>query len=191
MSQRPTIRWLGVGMMVGAFTLLSPAPAAHAGLDGQCEGSGAFVAGTKVAGPFTVDAKTIGSQTVVIARKDTVNWSGSVDVPVMPRKYSGSIKVKLPPPFGEVAIHSWSGTGDRVANNGVEEYNLPSLVPAGVTFTVSGNHVEASASCSGTVKVKIEGGVFDSPVAPISLGLTAATGLGFLAAIRPMFRKVV
>jgi hypothetical protein len=196
MTQHPMIRWLrfgvlGVGLMAVAFILVAPAQPSQAGLDGRCTASGDFVNGTKADGSFTLDAKEVGSQTIVIPRADTVNWSGAVDVPASPRAYSGSISVKLPPPFGEVTIHDWKGNSDRVSNSGVEDYKLPSLVPAGVTFTVSGQHVEAAATCSGTVNVKIEGGVFDSPVAPISLGLTAATGAGFLAALRPLFRKVV
>ena len=183
-------RWFGMGAMLGAVVLLAPPRPVAAGLDGPCDASGTFVTGTKAAGSFTVNAKDVGSKTVVIPRKDTVNWTGSVNVPATTRAYAGSVTVKLPPPFGDVTIDSWNGSSARVSNSGTHEYNLPKMVPAGVTFTVQGQHVEPAATCSGSVAVQIEGGLFDSPIAPISFALTGLVGAGFVAAIWPMFRPI-
>ncbi|CAB4888187.1 unannotated protein [freshwater metagenome] len=184
-------RWVGAGLFLGAATLLAPVRPAAADLTGACTASGTFVAGTKSGGSFTVDAGKVGSSTVVIPREDTVNWTGSVDVPATSRPYSGSVQVKLPPPFGEFTIDSWDGASERVTNSGAHDYALPTLVPAGVTFTVTGSHTEPTTTCDGTVKVKIEGGLFDSPVAPISFALTAITGVGFIAMMRPLFRRSI
>ena len=183
-------RWFGVGVMLGAVILLAPPRSAGAGLDGQCDASGTFVTGTKAAGSFTVNAKDVGSTTVTIPRKDTVNWTGSVNVPPTTRSYEGFVAVKLPPPFGDVTIDSWKGASNSVSNSGAHEYSLPKMVPAGVVFTVHGQHVEAAATCVGSVAVQIEGGLFDSPIAPISFALTAVAGAGFAAAIWPLFRRV-
>jgi len=191
MIMRLPMRFLGAITMLGAAALVGPATVAHASLSGPCEATGVFQTGIKPAGWFTINAKSLGSATVVIPRQDTVNWQGAVDVPAQSRSYSGSIRVKLPPGFGSYTIDSWRSTSDKVANQGVEEYKLPSVVPAGITFVVSGEHVEPAATCSGTVNVKIEGGAFDSPLAPASLVLTGLSGVGFFAVIRPLFRRIV
>jgi hypothetical protein len=178
-------RWLQAGLFVGAAVLIGPASPARAGIEqGSCDGNGTFLEGG-----FTIDARTAGDTVFTVPRKDTVSWEGSV--PAAPGAYSGSIKVDLPPPFGSVTIDSWSGDSETTSNTGVEEYDLPSLVPAGVEFRVSGEHRDDNGTCSGYVLLEIDGGPFDSPVAPVSLALTAASGAGFFAAIRPLFRRVV
>ena len=188
--RQTAVRVVFASAALGAISLLAPPGSAHAGLDGNCEASGDFVAGTKADGPLTIDAKSVGSETIVIPRSDTVNWSGAVETPAEERPYSGSIVLELP--LGAtIEIDSWSGTSDRVSNSGTKEYDLPSAIPAGITYTVSGEHTEPGATCTGSVKVKIEGGAFDSPVAPGALGLTAATGIGMAFAIKPLFRRVL
>ena len=175
---------------LGAISMFALPGLAHAGLNGNCEASGDFVDGTKADGPFTIDAKDVGSETIVIPRSDAVNWSGAVEAPAEERSYSGSISLKLP--LGKtIEIDSWSGTSARESNSGTKEYDLPSAIPAGITYTVSGEHTEPGVTCKGSVKVMIEGGTFDSPVAPGALGLTAATGIGMAFAIKPLFRKVL
>jgi hypothetical protein len=134
-----------------------------------------------------VDAAAIGDTVVVIPRSDVVDWQGSVAAP--PGAYSGSISVELPPPFGEVEFHSWSGDSDTLSSAGDEDYDLPWLVPAGVEFQVSGSHTDENGTCSGFVNLEIDGGPFDSLAAPISLVGTVATGAGLLATIRPLFRR--
>jgi hypothetical protein len=63
-------------------------------------------------------------------------------------------------------------------------------VPAGVEFTVSGSHVDQNGTCSGSVRMEVEGGPFDSPLTAVSLVGTAATGAGLLALLRPLLRPV-
>ena len=99
--------------------------------------------------------------------------------------------MELPPPFGSVEVDSWGGDSQTTSNSGTRNYELPSLVPAGVEFEAVGTHTDENGTCSGYVRLEIDGGPFDSPVAPVSLALTAASGAGFLAAIRSLFKKVV
>ena len=123
---------------------------------------------------LTVDAEAIGDEVVEVERSDTVDWQGSVTAP--PGVYSGTIAVDLPPPFGEAEIDSWDGESDSTANAGVKDYDLTSLVPAGVEFRVVGSHTDENGSCTGYVNLEIEGGPFDSPLAPISLAGTVVDG---------------
>ena len=176
---------LGVILAVGALWW-SVSPVA-AELTGNCEGSGAFSQGTDADGPLTVDARTVGTETVVIPRKDSVQWAGSVTSP--PGAYAGFVAIDLPPPFGEVNVDSWSGTTQATENTGVKDYDVPKLVPAGATFRVVGEHHDQATQCAGFVNVKLEGGAFKSPVTPVALLLTAFAGVGFGLAIQPLFRK--
>ncbi len=171
----------GVG---GALLVLTPASITQAEISGT---DGCQASGTWSEGGFTVDAATV-EGVVTIPRSDTVAWQGSVAAP--PGPYSGSVWVELPPPFGRAEIDSWSGESDQTSNSGVHEYDLPSLVPAGVEFTVGGKHTDANGSCTGSVEMEIDGGPFSSPLTAVSLAGTALTGLGMAAMLRPMFRRV-
>lgn len=168
-----------LGLVVIAFA--GGKAAAHVDTTNGCTATGTFREGGQV-----VDAESVGDDVVEIPRSDTVDWTGSVAAP--PGAYSGSISVDLPPPFGEVAIDSWGGTSQNPSNSGAKEYDLPSLVPAGVEFQVVGSHDDENGSCSGFVNLEIEGGPFDSLLAPVSLVGTAASGAGLFALIRSMFK---
>jgi hypothetical protein len=178
-------RWIGAGVLLGAVCVIGSARLASAGIEkGTCTGSGSFQQGG-----LTIDATTAGDQLFTVPRSDSVAWTGSVAGP--PGTYSGSISVDLPPPFGTVTIDSWKGDSQTTSNSGIEKYDLPKLVPAGVEFRVVGNHTDANGVCSGYVRLQIDGGPFDSPITPISLAMTAITGGGFAAALWPLFRRVV
>lgn len=178
------IRMCAAGALFGLL-VAGGAPTVTAELDGPngCQASGAFLDGG-----FTVDAATIGDDLVTVLRSDTVAWQGSVAAP--PGEHSGSISVELPPPFGDVEIDSWSGDSQSTSNEGVREYDLPSLVPAGVEFEVVGSHTDQNGTCSGYVRMEVEGGAFDSPLTAISLVGTVATGAGLAAMLRPLLRPV-
>ena len=121
-----------------------------------------------------------------VQRSDTVDWQGSVAAP--PGVYSGTIAVDLPPPFGEVEIDSWEGDSDSTANAGAKDYDLPSLVPAGVEFRVVGSHTDENGSCSGYVNLEIDGGPFDSALDPDQPGGTVVVGAGARFTVRPLFK---
>ena len=164
---RPT-RWVFVGLLLGLLVVGSSGPAA-AQLGGECTASGVWQKKD-----LTVDASTIGNDLVTVPRKDTVDWQGSVGS--APGAYRGSIWLELPPPFGKVEIDSWRGTSTNTSNSGTKDYSLPKFVPAGVEFTVAGEHIDRNGVCSGTVRLQIEGGPFESPVTYVALALTIATG---------------
>jgi len=177
-------RWVGPAAMTGLVLLISTGrAAAHLETDNGCSGSGIFRDGG-----FAVDAEAIGDDLVTIPRSDTVDWQGSVTAP--PGVYSGTIGVDLPPPFGEVQIDSWDGDSQAISNAGARDYDLPSLVPAGVEFRVVGEHTDENGSCSGYVNLQIKGGPFDSPLVYISLAGTVITGAGAVMLLRPMFKGV-
>lgn len=86
-------------------------------------------------------------------------------------------------------MKTWSGDTDTTSKGGVDDYDLPWAVPAGVEFTVRAEHTDDNGTCRASATMKIEGGPFDTPIAPISLGATALTGAGFVALLRPLFRR--
>lgn len=178
-------RWVAPAAVAGLVLVASAGKAsAHLESDNGCQASGIFRGDG-----LTVDAESIGDEVVKIPRVDTVDWQGSVAAP--PGVYSGTIAVDLPPPFGEVQVDSWDGESDNTENAGAKDYELSSsFVPAGVEFKVVGSHVDENGSCSGYVNLEIDGGPFDSALAPISLVATVATGAGLVATLRPLFRRL-
>lgn len=176
-------RWVGATAVAGlGLFAMSGRASAQLESNNGCQGSGTFQ-DTGV----TVDAEAIGDDVVEVERSDTVDWQGSVTA--APGVYSGKISVDLPPPFSEVEIDSWDGESDSTTNAGVKDYDLTSWVPADVEFKAVGSHTDENGSCTGFVNLKIKGGPFDSPVAPISLAGTVLTGAGLAATLRPLFRR--
>lgn len=177
-------RYLSLGAVAIGIVLVGSASPAHAEIPGGpgCSGSGQWLED----GLF-VQAETEGG-VYTIPRSDTVAWEGSVSGP--PGLYSGSVSVDLPPPFGEVLVDDWGGDSDNTSNSGAHEYDFPSLVPAGVEFEVYGEHNDENGSCSGTITFEIDGGPFDSPITPISLGGTALFAVLTALALKPMFTRV-
>ena len=63
-------------------------------------------------------------------------------------------------------------------------WDLPELTPGGITMTVSGTHSDLQ-TCSGSISVKLDGGLMDSPTGMASAALTVLTGLGVLFSAVP------
>ncbi len=182
-----SIRIKGMAVLLSLpVALIMFAGEARADINGTCEGSAQFLKGTENSGPFEIVAKTIGSKTVVIPRSDTVNWKGSVAGP--PGEYSGSVKLDLPMFLPDITIDTWDGKSDTTSNTGNKDYDIPGIVPGGVTFQVKGEHSDANGTCTGFVNVKVEGGAFGSLFTYVSLGLTVVSGFGLLMAVRPLLR---
>jgi hypothetical protein len=167
---------LGLGF-VGAGT-------AAAEIDGPCSGTGDFLNGTKAQGPFSVQAEAVGPGEVIeVPLKDTVHWKAEISGVSGERDFAGFVEVDLPWPLGTATIDTWGGSTDKTGNEGDKTYNLPKTIPRGVEFEVSGQHSEdGQVVCSGTVKVKVQGGPFDSPLAPVALGGTVISGIGLVMA---------
>lgn len=177
------VRWCAAGAVVGCLLVVPSRPvSAELTNDDGCTASATWASTGMV-----VDAGQTG--TVTIPRADTVQWTGSV--PAAPGDYEGSVTIQLPKPFGELVIDEWSGTSATTSNQGVEEYELPAIVPAGVPITLHGRHVDANGVCAGRVTLQIEGSPMSSPITWVALGGTAVTGAAMLALVRPLFRRIV
>jgi hypothetical protein len=170
---------VGSAVAIGAVVLL--AGPADAKLEGPCEGHGTFESQQK-----TYDAST--TETITVPQKDTVAYVGSITAPTSgPRSHSGHIDLKLPAPLPSLRIVSW-GTKSTVktADEGVHDYELPSIVPKGIILNLTGAHVDTAGTCTGSVEIKIEGGPFDSPApTAVSIAGTVITGAGLAFAARP------
>ena len=177
------VRGCAAGALLGLLLVMPSRPAAaELTSDNGCTASAVWASNGLV-----VDATQTG--TVTIPRADTVQWEGSV--PGAPGDYSGSVTVLLPKPFGEVTIDEWSGNSTNTSNTGVEEYDLPGAVPAGMPITLHGRHVDANGVCAGNVTFEIDGSPLSSPITWVALGGTAVTGAAMVGLARPLFRRVV
>jgi hypothetical protein len=179
--RRAAAATVAIGVAVGA--LVSLAAPAGAVISGGCTGEGTLAKGTKASGKGPFAAESIpASKVITIPLKDSVTWSGSVPVPATKRNISGFVAVKLPWPISGFDIDTWGGPSSRVANNGVKDYELPSVLPRGTVFQVYGAHHDANGKdCAGFVLLKIEGGAFDSPLTAIALAITVGLALMFYA----------
>jgi hypothetical protein len=72
-----------------------------------------------------------------------------------------------------------------VSDSGSVTWDIPTIVPGGVTVTVSGEHNDTGATCSGSIQVKLDGGITDSVAGLASIALTVLTGAGLLGAAIP------
>ena len=130
-----------------AISLVSMASPAGAVLTGGCSGQGTFAKGTTASGTGPFAAESIpAAQVITVPLKDDVTWSGSVPGTPTNRTISGFVAVKLPWPFGSVDVDTWGGPSDKVANNGMKHYKLPSLLPRDVVFQVYGAHHDGNGS---------------------------------------------
>ena len=65
-------------------------------------------------------------------------------------------------------------------------WDLPDATPRGIEMTVSGAHTDL-ANCSGSISVKLDGGLTDSAAGKASMALTviALAGLAWAAFPKP------
>jgi hypothetical protein len=161
--------------LAGLFLFVDSAPASATVTPADnCIGTGDFV---KSGHHYTAADAGVDK----VPRVDDVNWVGEIKIPATESAYSGHIEVELPPPFGKVTIDTWQGSSDSVKNSGTKHYDIPGFVPANVEFEVSGAHTQGGITCSGSVKVKIEGSTF-GPFSIVTLALTLASGAGLILA---------
>ena len=185
-------RVLAVGSLVGAFTVLTwTSPAAAQVVDGPCFGEGHWVGSGQDEDTDEHSQKDV----IEIPRADTVQWFGNEnDLPLgsegPEREIEGEVELGLP--IGTVTIDSW-GPNDsiRYANEGEEEYDLPSIL-VGVEMPLSGEHREnGSVVCSGEVILTIEGSATENPLFFAGVGAIAvALVLLYLAGRGPTFTQV-
>jgi hypothetical protein len=191
-----TRRWWPVagGVAAAAAALALAAPPAAADLAepaGACAGTATW----REAGVAVVSTAADPADVVEIPRRDVVEWSGRVvgPQPGATRPVAGAVGLRLPPPFGLLPVNRWDGPATAVEAAGVEAYDLPALVPAGVVFTLGVEHREdGEVFCTGTAHLRIAGGAFDSPLIWVGVvgvllfgGLLLAAGRAAPGAGRP------
>lgn len=157
---------------------------AHASLDGPCQAQ-ASISGKDGGTYESINPATkTGVYTVPIA--GAANYSGSIAVtpPEEGRPISGWVSVALP--LGSsLSLKTWQDEdATNTSDAGVITWDLPDAMPRGVEMTVSGAHSDL-ANCSGSLSVKLDGGITDSAAGMASLVLTAATLLGLMFAAFP------
>jgi len=162
---------------MAAAPLALPTPA-HASISGPCFVTAAVSGSDGDTATYeTIDpqAKT-GTYTVPISGSAAYNGGINVQVPDGGRAISGSVSAKLP--FGlSVQIKSWQDDdATETGDVGTVTWDLPDATPRGIPITVSGSHSDIQG-CSGSITVKLDGSLMDSPVGVATTVLTAATGL--------------
>jgi hypothetical protein len=168
---------LVVGTALVGSLVLAAAPAG-ASLTGACQASGTLVSKgkpTRTYNPKLIDKATI-------PRKGDVKWKASTGVSG-DRTATGEVRVKFPPPVGNVIVGEWGKNGKKVgrpANSGTYHYSLPKLI-AGIKIPVSGEHHEPGINCAGAVVVQVEG---TSPLAWAALALTLVTVMNMALIMR-------
>jgi hypothetical protein len=185
-----------VAVVVGFGTLYAmPAAADIVEPPGACVGTATFATGTDDGGPFAVDSRTLTTDDVtVVPISDTVTWTGAVTgvAAGTVRPVAGFVKLDLPWPLPDATVDSWDSTTALVENEGVEDYDLPSALPRGLTFRVYGEHREnGTVVCTGSAQARLEGGFMDSPVTLVAtiLAVPALAAL-VVAGIPKVGRKV-
>ena len=159
------------------------ATAAGAELSGPCTAGGQV----KVGGiPQTPDINPATTNSVKIPRKGNVQWHGTAGAGN--RIVSGYVRIKLPPPLGDVKIGSWSTRTSSHANAGVYKYDFATVL-LGLKAPVRGVHTESSGlSCSGSITVQLDGSPIKNPILVASLVLTFFAVLNFGLVLRAQVR---
>jgi hypothetical protein len=158
---------IAVGVVVAA--LVATAAPAGASLTGACTAEGTVVSPGKPT--RTYDPKVVDK--VKVPREGDVRWKAATGVRG-DRTANGEVRVKFPPPIGNVTVGEWGKNGRKVgraSNSGTYHYDLPKLI-AGIKVPVSGEHHEPGINCAGAVVISVEG---HSPLAWVSLALTLVT----------------
>jgi len=177
------------GLLAGCGIALLAAGTAAAQATDPPNATGACTASATVTGGETIDPYA-SSGVYEIPLSGTASYAGAVgdgqDRPE--RDFNGKVVIKTPPGVPDIELTdewTWNGPGTGASKAGDVDWDLPSVMPRGVPFRVEGFHQDNPERCEGYVNVKIEGGLFDSPLAPAALGGTALAGLGVgLAGIR-------
>ena len=173
---------------MGSMALLGGA-AVHAEATDPPNATGSCTASAAVTGGETIDPYA-SSGVYEIPLAGTATYTGMVGngAERPERDFNGQVVIKTPPGVPDIELTdqwTWKGPGTGASKTGQVDWDLPTVMPRGVPFRVEGFHQDDPERCEGYVKVKIEGGLFDSPLAPAALGGTALAGLGVgLAGIR-------
>ncbi|MEZ5262237.1 MAG: hypothetical protein R2755_10795 [Acidimicrobiales bacterium] len=106
------------------------------------------------------------------------------------RRLQGSVRLDLPPPFGDATLASWDEDGGRLDTSGSRAYALPARwVPAGLTLTVHAEHREPGLRCAGSLQLRVSGSTTGSVLRPTAVVLLVATAWLLARAAVPRPRR--
>lgn len=113
----------------------------------------------------------------------SASYNGSIAVdPGEGRAIDGRVWVVTPPGLPSVTLKSWQDEdAENVSDAGTVTWDLPNLLPRGIEVTVEGFHNDEQ-NCTGSITVKVDGGIFDSATGIGSAILTVIAGAGLLYA---------
>lgn len=173
---------LGVAVVGSLLLLAQPAGAQDA--TGPCTASATLSNGVSV-NPY--DPAMTGT-VYEIPISGTAEYQGSVAAATTPRPVSGQVSIQGPPGIGAIEItDAWTWSSDSATStekSGIGSWDLPAALPRGIEMKVSGQHSENGVvTCEGTVLVKLEGGVFDSPVGYVAVAGSVLSTLGLAGAM--------
>jgi hypothetical protein len=165
--------------------IASAQTASDGSLDPDLEGPCSVQA--TIPGVGTIDPSASGG-VYTVPHQGSATYTASINVSGEDRMIDGAVTVSTPPGIPSFDIRDpWQDdSADENSDTDTVDWDIPSWVPGGITMTVSGFHNDEGASCSGSIHVKLEGGITDSPLGIISLVMTVLTGLGLIGAAFPL-----
>jgi hypothetical protein len=183
------MRRLNLVVLVALFSALllpltTPTPA-EAVLTGVCNGQ-ADISGDDGTSFGKITPKT-NSGVYTVPIKGAAAYTGQLDGVSEPdegRAHNGFITVALPSlvralGISDPTIKTWNEEDSTsVADAGSITWDLPGVIPRGVEMTVSGSHNDPLGSCTGSISVKLDGGLLDS-----AAGVATAVGTVLLGAL--------
>jgi len=113
----------------------------------------------------------------------SASYNGAIDVdPGEGRAVSGRVWVVTPPGIPSFTLKSWEDDdAENVGDAGTVSWDLPDVLPRGIKVTVEGVHNDQQ-NCTGSITVKIDGGLLDSATGIGSLIRTVVAGGGLVFA---------
>ena len=178
-----------------AAALLLVIAAGTGGVSAQTASDGAVE--PDLTGPCSVQATIPGVGTIdpsasggvyTVPHSGSADYIASIAVSGEDRSIDGAVTVSTPPGIPSIDLRDpWQDdAADENSDTDTVEWDIPSWVPGGITLTVSGFHNDEGVSCTGSIKVKLDGGLFDSPLGVAVVVLTVIAGLSLLGAAVPV-----
>jgi hypothetical protein len=178
------VKRLLVGSTMLGAALLMTHPAGAQDATGPCTATATLSNGV-VVNPY--DPAMAGT-VYEVPIQGSASYEGSVEATTTPRPISGRVAIQGPPGFGDFTItDQWTWSSENAtttSKTGTANWDLPAALPRGVEMKVTGVHRENGvAVCEGTVLIKLEGGMFDSPVGYIAVAGTLLSAAGVAGAM--------